>query len=307
MSETIGVVGEALIDRVVNLATGDETRVPGGSPLNVAVGLSRLGHSVHFASQVGVDDAGQHIRRHLEDSGVTLCVSSSGPVTTSSATARVSRNGSVEYVFDVVWEGAGELSIGPYWHVHVGSIAVTIEPGATTLAHTVNQVTDRGATISYDPNVRPALMGHRDLVLDTAENMVGQAHLVKASAEDVAWLYPGWSVRSVMDRWRSLGALVVLITQAKDPVLIDWMGLQLEQRVPEVSVVDTIGAGDAFMAGLLHGMAHRGLLGRENLERWSLVQESEIRTMIEPALQCAAFSVTQVGATSPRLSEVSFS
>lgn len=307
MSDIFAVVGEALIDRVLNRASGDDTSVPGGSPLNVAVGLGWLGHSVHFASQVGVDDEGGLIRHHLEDSGVTLVNASAGPTKTSSATATVSADGTVDYLFDVSWEGVGDLWEQPYRHLHAGSIAVTLEPGASIVRSQVERQRDRGATISYDPNVRPGLMGNPEGVLTTVENMVGSSHLVKASAEDIAWLYPGWSVNSVCDHWRSLGALVVLLTNGPEPVLLDWLGQRREFIVPRVTVVDTIGAGDACMSGLLHGFASKTLLGADNLDRWRDVSEPERVEIMESALQCAAFSVARVGAAPPRLSEVNIS
>lgn len=279
--------------------------VPGGSPMNVAIGLGRLGHSALLAARVGSDSRGQSITSHVMGSGVALIEESSGLSRTSTATAHLSEDGSAHYEFDLVWDlDPSMVPPTDYLHVHAGSIACTLEPGASAVREIVERSRARGASISYDPNVRPNIMGSASDVLSQIETMIGLSHLVKASDEDVAWLYPGTPLEDVAARWRDLGAVLVVITRGAEGATAWSAESTLSLPTFATTVVDTIGAGDTVMAGLIGALASRSLLGVSGATRWSALSEGDLGDIVSFALRAAAITVSRTGADLPTLADM---
>lgn len=241
------VVGEALIDVVAN--SDGERRHPGGSPANVALGLARLGVPTSFITQLGDDEDGALIRAHLEASGVDMRVES--VCSTSSATALIDREGNAQYVFDITWTAQPiDLPVGTDT-IHTGSIAAFLEPGASSVRHLLR--TWEGV-VTFDPNIRPALLGSRDTVVEVFEEIVSMVDVLKMSDEDASWLYPGLDVDSVLDRTRSLGPELVAITQGSAGAILRTPSQRVKVPGIEVIAADTIGAGDTFMAALIRSV-----------------------------------------------------
>ena len=296
------VVGEALTDSVSHEETRSET--PGGSPLNVAVGIARLGHQVTLAARVGQDSRGLEIMAHAMDSGVSLIEDFSGLSRTSSATATIAPDGSASYEFDLLWDFTPDMVLsGDCDHVHTGSIGATLEPGATGVAELLRRERAKGSSISYDPNARPSIMGRPDEVLTRVEELVGLSDIVKASDEDIAWLYPSKTLQDVTSHWRSLGPQLVVVTQGANGVVATLGSIEVSAPTLATHVHDTIGAGDSFMAGLLVALSERGALGsgRSHLTELS---EAELAGAIDFALSCAAITVSRAGANPPRREEL---
>lgn len=203
------VIGEALIDVLVEPG-GRRREVPGGSPANVALGLGRLGHPVRFATRIGRDRYGDLLLRHLRESGVELTPGSVDGGPTSTATALLDSRGAATYDFDITWaptpEAVGAVLTGAPAHVHTGSIATALTPGADTVLAAV-ETARAAATVSYDPNLRPALLGPPERERDRVERLVAASDVVKASDEDLAWLYPGRDAAEVASRWAEGGEL----------------------------------------------------------------------------------------------------
>ena len=129
---TVLVVGEALVDIVLR-ADGTATEHPGGSPMNVAIGLGRLGRETMLLTRLGHDDRGRSVLQHLAASRVHLVEGSVLPVTTATALARLAPDGSASYEFDLRWEiGQIALPVNPL-AVHTGSIAAVLEPGGSAV------------------------------------------------------------------------------------------------------------------------------------------------------------------------------
>ena len=296
------VVGEALTDSVSHDGTRSET--PGGSPLNVAVGIARLGHRVTLAARVGKDSRGMEIAAHAMDSGVSLMEDFSGLSRTSSATATIAPNGSASYDFDLLWDFTPDMvHSGDCDHVHTGSIGATLEPGATGVVELLRREKAKGSSISYDPNVRPSIMGQPDEVLDRVEELVGLSDIVKASDEDIAWLYPGKTLQDAVSHWKSLGPQLVVVTQGANGV-IAWLGsIEVSAPTQATHVHDTIGAGDSFMAGLLVALSEHDALGSHK-NRLAELTEAELAGAIDFALSCAAITVSRAGANPPRRAEL---
>ena len=148
--------------------------------------------------------------------------------------------------------------------LHTGSIALELEPGAGRVLDLLRRVRHAGRTaISYDPNVRLARRGSPDEGRRAVERVVALADLVKVSSEDLGWLYPGEDPVLAARRWVGVGPELVVLTAGGDgAVALPAGGQQVRRPAPQVEVVDTVGAGDAFTAGLLAALADRGALGR---------------------------------------------
>ena len=305
MNDHTLVIGESLID-VVSGADGSAREHVGGSPANVAVGLARLGHTVALATVFGDDDRGARIASHLEQEGISLTEGNLGARPTSVASSTLDATGAATYRFDLSWELPELASLEGVDHVHTGSIAATLEPGASSVLNAV-QSARPVATISYDPNTRPSLMGNPHEVRAKIEALIGLCDVVKASDEDIAWLYDGTSTSEVLRLWGQLGpALMVLTRGVKGAVVgLSISGELTSVDAPFVEVVDTVGAGDSFMAGLLSGLLDAGLLGgiqgRERLRSASL---ADVRPAVDRALACAGITVSRAGANPPRRAEI---
>jgi fructokinase len=305
MSGRIAVLGEALTDCVKRVDDPSVLEVPGGSPMNVAIGLGRLGHDVLLAARWGSDERGQALSSHVSSSGVTVIDDASGLEKTSTATAVLSADGSADYVFDLVWDVTPEMvPTNNYVHVHTGSIGATLQPGAQAVWEIVNRERLFGASVSYDPNARPQIMGGRDLVLDQVEAMIAISDVVKASDEDVEWLYPALEVSEVVSLWQALGAALVVITVGKDGVCGYSGDRVVSLPTRATTVVDTIGAGDSLMSGLISALAARSLVGAQNREALAELEEEDLRDILEFSLKTAAITVSRAGADPPWLAEL---
>jgi fructokinase len=299
------VIGESLID-VVSRPDGSAQEHVGGSPANVAVGLARLGHDVGLATMIGRDERGTRIADLLDGEGVVLTDGSVGRRTTSVATSTLDATGAATYSFDLSWELDAGQPLDGLAHVHTGSIAGTLEPGASAVL-SILQNARAGATISYDPNARPSLMGDPHDVRAKMEQLIGLSDVVKASDEDVAWLYDGAPLSDILRLWGLLGPTLVVVTRGDKGAVIglSTTGELSSIDAPAVEVRDTVGAGDSFMAGLLSGLLDAGLLGgvqaRERLRSASL---ADVQPAVDRALACAAITVSRAGANPPRLAEL---
>lgn len=303
------VVGEALIDVVVPYAGGARAATEpvehvGGSPANVAIGLARLGHECRLATWIADDERGRRIQRLLGAEGVDLSEGSVGAVRTSTALARLDVLGVATYDFELDWQTDAGLRAPAGGHLHTGSIAATLEPGGRAVTEILRGSRAR-ATISYDPNARPGIMGRPADVVDRIEEIIALADVVKASAEDAAWLYDEASPADAVDRWLALGPRLVMVTLGEGGVLVAVGGESAVVQAPPVTVADTVGAGDSFMAGVISGLLDLGLLGgaeaRERLARAAL---ADVLPAVDRAIACAAITVSRAGANPPRREEL---
>jgi fructokinase len=303
----VAVAGEALVDLVPAEGGGLFRAAPGGSPANVAVGLHRLGMPTRLVARLADDPMGRILRRHLETNGLDLDHVVAATEPTSLAIVTVEADGTVAYDFrvdgtaDWQWtdEELADVVDGAVAALHVGSLAMALEPGASALRRLVERVRDR-VTITFDPNVRPLLMGRREDVVTRVESLVALAGVVKASAEDLTWLYPDVVPAAVADRWLGLGPSLVAITLGPDGVVAVGSAAGPVQRpaVP-VTVVDTVGAGDAFMAALVAGLGERQLLGRAQSGRLAALDGAELAAVLDGAALAAALTCSRPGADPP--------
>ncbi|MCA0297246.1 MAG: carbohydrate kinase [Actinobacteria bacterium] len=299
MNPSVTVVGEALIDIVIDVH-GDSVEHVGGSPANVAIGLARLGHDTRLATHIGTDDRGRRIADLMAAEHVELTPGSTDATRTPTAAAHLDAAGVATYEFDLEWRlDPATVEVADGGHLHTGSIGATLSPGGDAVLEIVRAARDH-ATVSYDPNARPTLMGSPDEARPVIERLIALADVVKASEEDVRWLYGTTPVTQVLAHWASLGPSVCAVTQGGDELVVLAGGeLQRFPTLPTV-VADTVGAGDSFMSGLVSGLLDAGLLGGPDArERLRFAEWPAITAAVERALACAAITVSRPGANPP--------
>ena len=188
--------------------------------------------------------------------------------------------------------------------LHSGSLALTMPPGADALLRLLQRA-HGSVTVSYDPNARPLLMGSPERTRERVERLVALADVVKASVEDVAWLLPGHAAEEVAQAWLALGPALVAITCGADGVVAVAAGAGLLRRPARpITVVDTVGAGDAFTSALLAGLYRRGLLGAERRAALAAIGEATLTEVLDEAVLAAAITCTRPGADPPVLAEL---
>lgn len=298
-------IGEALIDEI-NRPNTAPVEVVGGSMLNVAAGLTRLGHESELATWFGRDERGDKVRAHAEEAGVTLVEGSDGAEFTTVAHATIDEKARATYEFDVLWDVPVIPNQDGVGHMHTGSYAATFQPrGAKVLAAVKRQAIH--GTVSYDPNIRPALLGTPDEVRPQIEAIVALSDVVKASDEDLEWLYPGRPVEEIIREWSQAGPALVLCTRGPWGVYIKTAAERdmLVVDPLDVELVDTVGAGDSLMAGLISGLVDADLLGSaEAKQRLREARWADLMPAIHRGIITSGITVYHEGAYSPTKEEV---
>jgi fructokinase len=300
------VLGEAIVDLVAERERRFVAH-PGGSPLNVAVGLGRLGQPVSLAARLSHDSFGAMFREHLAASTVDPRHLVDAPEPSSLAVATLDADGVAVYDFwtegtaDWQWteaELAGIVDDGTA-ALHTGSLALELEPGAGRIVELLGRIKGR-ITISYDPNVRMARRGPVEAGRAAVERVVALADVVKVSSEDLDWLYPGEEPVAAAARWTTAGPALVVVTLGGDGAVALRSGEEVRRPSPPVTVVDTVGAGDAFSSGLLGALAERGALDRAGAG----LSEVDLAPVLERAALVAALTCARPGADPPTRAEV---
>jgi fructokinase len=299
------VVGEALVDVV--LRRGEEpAEHPGGSPANVAIGLGRLGRRVDLLTWLADDAYGDLVREHLAASDVHVLAGDRGPERTPVARAHLDEEGTATYEFDLTWDLPGRWDEGDDAPavVHTGSIATVLTPGGEAVARLLAE-RRATSTLTYDPNLRPALMGDAGATLPVVERLVELADVVKVSDEDLAWLHPGVAPVEIARDWLRRGPALVVVTLGGEGALaVTAAGDEIALTAPRVTVADTVGAGDSFMAGLIDGLWSAGLLGADARERLHAVDRATVERVLVRCAAIAAITVSRAGANPPTSAEL---
>ncbi|MFC4783976.1 carbohydrate kinase family protein [Nocardioides sp. MAHUQ-72] len=293
------VIGESLVD-IVEDRTGAVFEAPGGSPLNVAVTLARLGVRTNLLTALGDDERADRIEAHLDASGVSLLGRTRCLRRTSTAVARMRDDASARYEFDVTW-APPTTPTPPVRAIHAGSLGLFVEPGAAVVHGHLESAED-SALVSLDPNIRPSLLPGHGIVLTRFERLLPLAHIVKLSDEDAAWLYPGLDEGRVIERLLGSGPTLVAITRGADGCVLASGDTIIELPSAPVTVVDTIGAGDSFMGALLHQALLLDIV--DELTARQQLWPEELVSMGTAAAEVAAVTVSRPGADPPHLAEI---
>lgn len=291
------VIGEALIDIVEREGQVVGEHV-GGSPLNVAVGLGRLGRDVDFLTHIADDPRGRRIVDHLKASGVQLVPGSTSAKKTPTAQARLDAAGSATYEFDIDWQLAGTAEVAPPIVAHSGSIATVLEPGCRAAAALLDAY-HLSATITFDPNVRPALISDGETARRRIERLVERADVVKVSDEDLRWLDSRRSPEQIAKTWLSMGPSIVAVTAGGEGSFAVCGAGMVRVPARTVEVIDTVGAGDAFMTGLLDALWSLDLLGADRRRNLAHISTDALEHVLSTAALTSALTVAKAGADLP--------
>ena len=265
------VCGEALYDVFVESdepgSTGEVAMraVAGGSPFNVAIGMARLGAVVGFASDLARDVLGDRLAVQLMKEGITdqfLRRSASGTalaIVTNDAAGKPSyRFSGLEQASYWPADDAVERAEESISGIHVGSIATVLPASSRSLLKLVRRFADR-ALVSLDPNVRLAIVPDGGTWRHAIEDLRSFSHVIKVSEEDLVALYPDAKPEDVCRTWLDGRTALVVLTRGADGATM-FTGSAGPVHIPAVHtrVVDTVGAGDSFMAALLAMLRRRG-------------------------------------------------
>jgi fructokinase len=301
------ISGEALIDLIPDpVKPSAYDAVVGGSPFNVAIGLARLGSQSAFVSRISADGNGEALAAALADNGVDLSfvARDTRPTTLAFVMRGTAKTGS-RYsfyldatAFDGPWPFPADWPKGAR-HLHVGSIAAVDPRHGQSVVAALTAARPR-ATVSFDPNIRPLVTPDRDAVTTLVEREVSLAHLVKASQEDLEWLYPTRSIEDCLTAWTKSGPRFCVATLGERGALAMLGRDRIEVAAPRVEVVDTVGAGDSFMSALLSAMDRDHALGAEAPHP----SRSELERWLRFAATASAITCTRKGSDPPTRAEV---
>jgi fructokinase len=287
------VIGEALIDIVRGRDIAEHV---GGSPLNVAVGLAKLGREVDFLTHIGDDANGRRIADYVKAAGVQLVSGSVEAARTPTAVATLAEDGSAGYAFDLEWQLSGTPPVTPPLFVHTGSIAAVRDPGCLAVAALIDAYRV-SATVTFDPNVRPSLIVDRHQARERIEHLVERSDIVKVSDEDLRWIDPNREPEQTARTWLTLGPAIVAVTMGDRGAVALCAAGRAAVAARPVQVVDTVGAGDAFMVGLLDTLWELGMLGQRAALRG--IGLDPLTSALEAASLSSALTVARAGADLP--------
>ncbi|WP_048958267.1 aminoimidazole riboside kinase [Enterobacter bugandensis] len=285
--EKIWVLGDAVVDLLPD-GEGKLLQCPGGAPANVAVGIARLGGKSAFIGRVGDDPFGRFMAKTLADERVDVKHMRLDPAhRTSTVVVDLDDHGERSFTFmvrpsaDLFLEPADLPTFSAGEWLHVCSIALSAEPSRSATFQAMDAIRKAGGYVSFDPNIRPDLWPDENALRRCLEQALQSADVVKLSVEELAFLTGDADVREGLNTlMQRCPARLVLVTQGKEGVIAWHQGAVKHYPATPVQCVDTTGAGDAFVAGLLYGLA----------------ASQELVPAIALAQRCGALATTAKGA-----------
>ena len=299
MASSFVVVGESLVDIVVPADGGPRHSAVGGSPLNVAVGLSRLDVPTTLVTRIGDDDLGRLVVDHVSASDVRLA---DGSVVqggrTSTSTAHLDAHQAATYEFDLVWDLPAQGLPPETMGLHVGSIGAIVPPGCESVLDLVRRAVGEDVFVSYDPNIRPVFLDDPAAAWADVVETAGHARLVKMSDEDLRFLRPGVAEEDVCRELLVGCTELVVLTRGGQDATAFTEGATITATVPPTDVADTVGAGDSFMAAMLAMLCEWSVVtGGEDALR--ALDDDRVRMLVRGASTAAALTCSRRGANPP--------
>ncbi|XUM28400.1 aminoimidazole riboside kinase [Enterobacter asburiae] len=283
----IWVLGDAVVDLLPD-GEGRLLQCPGGAPANVAVGIARLGGQSALIGRVGDDPFGRFMAKTLADEKVDVKSMRLDPAhRTSTVVVDLDDQGERSFTFmvrpsaDLFLESADLPTFSAGEWLHVCSIALSAEPSRSATFEAMAAIREAGGYVSFDPNIRPDLWPDENALRRCLEQALQSADVVKLSVEELAFLTGNVEVNVGLDALMArCPARLVLVTQGKEGVIAWHDGAVKHYPATPVECVDTTGAGDAFVAGLLYGLA----------------AGQDLTPVIALAQRCGALATTAKGA-----------
>ena len=312
------VIGEALIDLIGKAdGGGNYTAVVGGANANVALALAVRGEQQAFLGRISQDGFGRQIHNHLASHGVNLEHSVDASEQTTLAVATISSDGVASYAFyttgtaDWGWQPSELPSMDKISQlgakaVQYGCLGMAIGPGNMVIENWLREIAATGQlTLSHDLNIRPALGFERETELERVLRINAFSNIIKASDADIEWLYglaPGADLDEIANLW-SAGKLVI-VTRGGDGVSLYLDGKRIDVSGEKIELVDTVGAGDTFMASFLAELDAIGALGADPSSIISALSEAELMQIAKIANTAAAIVCERTGCQPPTKSQI---
>jgi fructokinase len=301
----IVVAGEALVDLVEE--GGVLHAVPGGGPFNTAIALGRLRAPVAYLGTLSRDDYGNVLKALLVEAGVDMSLVRFTDAPTPLAVVHKHRDGGNTYTFYLAGTALVDLprSSLPLLPpdavaLHVGTLALALDPPAATYEALVEREAGR-RTIVFDPNVRPAVFGDPDAYRTRFERLSSLATIVKMSADDAAWIYPGLGTNDVLERLLAFGPRIAAITLGAEGAIVASAAACVQVPAVPVVVADTVGSGDSFGAALIAALHEQRAL---ELGSARVLDQALLANAAAYAVTAAAITATRTGAVPPTRVEI---
>ena len=295
---SIWVCGEVLID-LIPVAPGSSERAPhvGGGPANTAKALARLGQDVQFIDGISTDEYGVAARKELLDDEVKLDLALTSDKPTCLAIVSLDANNSASYEFKIAGTATFDFSLDwlpdPSRYkpnvLHIGTLVTIIQPSADVLYDWALQVAEF-APIVFDPNIRPSVMGDRDLYEAAVEKWAAISSVIKVSDDDLKWLFPEQSIEEVSKRWVRDGAALVVVTRGSEGLIGFTADGAVEVPGVKIVVADTVGAGDTVGAIIVEAMIEKGIM---------TLTGDVLHEVLQRAAKAAAITCSRPGANPP--------
>ena len=307
---TFLVCGEALVDVFIGSEDDQALHLDarlGGSPFNVAVGLSRLSQPAAFFSGLSTDMLGRRLASALTREGVNIDLVQRFDAPTTLGLVELGAEGVPQYAF--YGNGAADRlpdeahlpalpdEIGA---INIGSFATVVEPVATAFESLVRRERAR-CLVAYDPNVRLNVEPSLDRWRSKVATLASLAHLVKISDEDAELLYGDTSDDTLAQGWLDKGTSLVVMTRGGTGATA-WNSVgRVDIEAPKVDVIDTVGAGDTFQAAMLTYLAENRAL---DAARLATLASDDVASLLRFAARAAAITCSRRGANLPRRNEI---
>ena len=281
----------------------------GGSPLNVAVGLSRLGNDTGYLCKNSTDFIGQGISDYIDANGIKSDWVIPTSLNSTLAMIRTNPDGSANYAFYTDNTADTSLSVeelpasfpDELAVLHFGSYSTAVEPTRTALIALAARESKK-RVISYDPNLRPTVQPNMDTWRDSFKQIAKVADFVKASDEDIALLFgENTSFEKFAVDTLAMGVKAVAVTEGGRGATVYTADGRSARSAPlSITVVDTVGAGDTFQAASLHWLYAHGYINNGQLT----LADANIEDWVNFAAVAAAITCTRAGADLPTLADV---
>ncbi len=312
----IVVIGEALIDLIEDKSTaGRYQAVVGGANANVAIALARAGAKQQLLARISSDAFGQKIHQRLVDNKVGLDYAIAAKEPTSVAIASIGSSGGASYSFYVEntadWGWTKDelptqqtmTAIGAT-ALQFGCLTMAMPPGNTVVEAWAKEYFEKDLlTLSHDVNVRPALGFDADAERVRVERVNSFSHLIKASDDDINWLYgleAGANVDQIAWDWIGDSAKIVFVTRGGDGASIYRKNkTKLDVASRKVKVQDSVGAGDTFCANTLAQLQKIGALGSGAFERLAALSDKQLIAIAKVSSVAASMACEKTGAEPP--------
>ena len=307
------VIGEALVDVVYGI-NGEIKNIPGGSPANTAVALARLGTKTYMKARTSSDQFGTEIRSYLTNQNVNLDYSLVVDSPSSVIDAVIQKDGSAKYeanlngAADYGWTFAElnqeidrDIQI-----IQLGSLTSYVEPGATNVEKWFAQLRQSDKyLLTFDPNIRHPLDGQNEKdVRNRAKRLASLSHVVKASDEDLNWIFSNDNPKDSAINIIKSGASLVFVTLGKKGAFVVNKELEIiEVPAKEIEVIDTIGAGDTFAAALITQLLENSWINENELEK---LKTTDLTAILTNCALAATITCSRQGANPPHRLEVTW-